>query len=156
VVIAEKMKESLILLRDLLSWEMADITFLNQNVRKSEAKSCMTTETRKILKNWLWADYLLYDHFLAKFQKAKENFGVEKMSKSLKELEELNRGVKDNCVQAQAANNELSGDYRMYGDTVLGYIIKSSNEEFCKYYAMGEPHFVSEIYQRQKVRLGLV
>ena len=28
----------------------------------------MTEETKKILKRWLWADYMLYDHFRDKLK----------------------------------------------------------------------------------------
>jgi hypothetical protein len=155
-MIAEQMNESLILLRDLLNWDMMDIAFLNQNVRKSEIKSIITKETREILKKWLWADYLLYDHFSAKFVKAKEKFGIEKMSKSLKYLEELNQKVRESCVQIERTNKELTKEYLPFLDTILGYIINSSNDEFCKHYVMNEPLFVEEIYQRQKTMMGIL
>ena len=33
----------------------------------------MTEETKKILKRWLWADYMLYNHFRNKLKMAINN-----------------------------------------------------------------------------------
>ena len=55
VLIAERMDESLILMKDLLCWDLKDLTYLKQNVRRAEMKSNMTTMTRQYLKKWLWA-----------------------------------------------------------------------------------------------------
>ena len=38
----------------------------------------MTEETRKILRRWLWADYMLYDYFKAKLERK-----INKFDKSL-------------------------------------------------------------------------
>ena len=38
----------------------------------------MTEETRKILRRWLWADYMLYDYFKTKLERK-----INKFDKSL-------------------------------------------------------------------------
>ena len=38
----------------------------------------MTEKTRKILRRWLWADYMLYDYFKAKLERK-----INKFDKSL-------------------------------------------------------------------------
>ena len=67
-MIAEKFDESILLLQSQLCWEIADMTYLKLNERVPSAKSKMTEETRNILKKWLWADYLVYDHFKIKLE----------------------------------------------------------------------------------------
>ena len=42
--------------------------------RKSEWKNKMTDKTRSILKKWLWADYMLYDHFKKLLDERIENY----------------------------------------------------------------------------------
>ena len=42
--------------------------------RKSEWKNKMTEKTRSILRKWLWADYLLYDHFKKLLDERIENY----------------------------------------------------------------------------------
>ena len=46
VLIAEEMEESLILLQELTCWSLQDITYLNQNQRKSNERNKMTPKTR--------------------------------------------------------------------------------------------------------------
>ena len=36
----------------------------------------MTAETRRIMRRWLWADYMLYDHFKAKMEVALDNYDI--------------------------------------------------------------------------------
>lgn len=40
----------------------------------------MTDETRQTLKRWLWADYMLYDHFRAKLERAINSFDESEMA----------------------------------------------------------------------------
>ena len=39
----------------------------------------MTAETRRIMRRWLWADYMLYDHFKAKMDGALDNYDISTM-----------------------------------------------------------------------------
>jgi hypothetical protein len=63
-------------------------------------------ETRNILKKWLWADYMLYDFFVVKFEQAKEKFGVDRMASRLRDFFDLNRAVREDCVMMQADNRQ--------------------------------------------------
>ena len=40
----------------------------------------MTAETRRIMRRWLWADYMLYDHFRAKLEGALNNYDISTMA----------------------------------------------------------------------------
>ena len=97
----------------------------------------------------------LYDHFVGKFNGAVEEFGHARMSAELNELQKLNDEVKETCVLDVADNSKLTGNYRLYLSMNLGYVINPQNEEYCKNFASTEPHFVLEIYDRQKTILGL-
>ena len=46
----------------------------------------MSEETKRIMRNWLWADYMLYDHFKKKLEQTLQNFGAQKLEKQLTEL----------------------------------------------------------------------
>ena len=63
------MDESIVLLQGILCWPLVNMTYLSQNQRRSSDKVEMTLETRKILREYLWTDYMLYDHFNAIFEK---------------------------------------------------------------------------------------
>ena len=45
-----------------------------------QAKTNMTAETRRIMRRWLWADYMLYDHFRAKLEGALNNYDISTMA----------------------------------------------------------------------------
>ena len=40
----------------------------------------MTEKTRKILRRWLWADYMLYDYFKAKLERKINKFDTSVMA----------------------------------------------------------------------------
>merc|ERR1719348_1597771 len=75
VIILEKLEEGLVLLADNLCWNLEQVRGLELNGRKKEFESRMTTETRQILAGWLWADFILYKHFLARHEKSVEAAG---------------------------------------------------------------------------------
>ena len=52
----------------------------------SQSKTNMTDETRQVLKRWLWADYMLYDHFKAKLERAIKNFDESFMATRYAEI----------------------------------------------------------------------
>ena len=62
VMMVERFEESLVLLQDLLCWPKEDFAFLKQNERIR--RSDLTAEEREILRKWLWADHMLYEHFM--------------------------------------------------------------------------------------------
>ncbi len=59
VMIAEHMEESVIMLQDLMCWDIKDVTYLELNKRTPAAKTVMTKETKALLRQWMWADYML-------------------------------------------------------------------------------------------------
>ena len=66
VLIAEYFDESLVLLADILCWDLSEVRYLKQNARKSSKVSNITEAARGSLETWLEADRKLYDHFLQK------------------------------------------------------------------------------------------
>ena len=95
VLIVEKMDESLILLKDLVCWNFLDIRYFRLNERSEDTKkSQMTTKTRARLKQWLWADYKLYNHFKEKLHQLIFEFGIKKMENQVQTLKTLNVELK--------------------------------------------------------------
>ncbi len=95
VLITERFEESLALLGDLLCWPAKELTFLKQNERVEGKRSNVTAEARKALKQWLWADYLLYDHFVKRLEQRVEKVGRKKVDDAVAELRKLNKGVSE-------------------------------------------------------------
>ena len=66
VLLTERFSESMVLLKELLCWDYADMTSLKLNSQKSSTKSNISSQARQNLMNWMSADYELYNHFKAK------------------------------------------------------------------------------------------
>ena len=151
VMIVEKFDESLIALQEDICWPTEDLTSLKLNERIEGKKTKMTDETRKIMRKWLWADYLLYDHFREKFDERVKK--IDDLSSKLAALKKANQEVRDRCVIEKADNDKLAGEFRMALDIVYGYVIDEENPD-CVLYARSEPNFAKQIrdYQTMKVK----
>ena len=64
VLVAERLEESLVLLRHLLCWPVETVTHLVINQRKRDKIVALTAAERQRLRKWLRVDYLLYDHYV--------------------------------------------------------------------------------------------
>ncbi len=149
VMIAEHMEESIILLQDLMCWNVEDVTYLDLNKRVTTAKTEMTSETRALLRQWMWADYLLYEHFVDKFKKRVAE--VDNMQDRVKALRYANDQVKQRCVIVHGDNSVLSGKFKMALNIVLGYVV-DEKKPGCNLYAISEPNFSFMIHERQNRR----
>ena len=140
------MNLGLLLLKDKMCWNMEDITFLKQNERKAIAKRGMSNYTRTVLKEWLWADYMLYNHFLKKFNKQVESYksevgGQQMFDKIVENFEAANKQVYSECVVSHTDNEHgLKGQFKMALPVVLGYKV-NENKTWCNLYATSEMHF---------------
>ena len=150
VMIVEKFDASLVALQELLCWPTQDLTYLKLNERITEKKTNITEDTRRLLRKWLWADYLLYDHFRDKFDRRIKD--IEDFAGKKSALEKANAAVRERCVIEKADNDKLSGEFRMALNIVYGYIIDEDDPD-CVLYARSEPNFAKQLrdYQTLKV-----
>ena len=151
VLIAEKMEESLILMKNLFCWTMNDIRYFKLNEREEKSKSNMSENTRKKLKKWLWADYLLYNYFVQKMDDSIKQFGIESMKSEVSALKLANLKLKTDCHQTYTNNTDLQGTVLyMASDAVKGL----SLDPDCILYAISEPYFFKLIRAKQRFLLS--
>ena len=102
----------------------------------------MTSKTREILREWLWADYQLYIYFKEKFEKTIGAIDTTYLQSELEQLQYLNNNLKEKC-QAEVVDNEsLKGKKgHMANDMVKAYTVI----ENCTYYVISEPSFFNAI-----------
>ena len=81
------MEESLILLKKLLCWDVNDVRYFKLNVRLEDARSQMTEATKAKLRQWLWADYALYNHFRHKLDQLIADYGHSLMRTEVEALQ---------------------------------------------------------------------
>ncbi|XP_023347052.1 galactosylceramide sulfotransferase isoform X2 [Eurytemora carolleeae] len=119
VLFAEHFDESLVMLAKILCWDLENMRYLKQNMRKAEKVSVISSGARETLSKWLQADYMLYDHFLEKFKRERESYGLEKLATDVRRLELLNLQLKEDCVIEVADNSKLAGEFRRISQEFL-------------------------------------
>ena len=148
VMITEKFSESMVLLKELLHWDLEDVLYMSQNIRVQSQKSTLSKETEKFLKEWMWADMMLYEHFAKKFEKRIEEFGPERMTSQVADLEARNQRLLRNCTVSEVGMTEKMGEGAM-----VNQLVSSEVKPFCGPFTWRETDFVKLIrgYQSAKV-----
>ncbi|XP_060923401.1 galactosylceramide sulfotransferase-like [Limanda limanda] len=99
VMLTEHFEESLILLKDILCWEMSDLLFFKLNSRKETTVSKLTPDQRAKALQWNSIDWELYKHFNLTFWKKVDAYGRERMAKDLAELRMRNAEMVRICIE---------------------------------------------------------
>ena len=98
IMLAERMDESLILLKNLMCWTIEDVAYVSINFRKESKLSSMSNDTISKLKKLNKPDELLYSYFKKVFEKKVENFGIEKMKNETKMLQRISENLKKHVL----------------------------------------------------------
>lgn len=129
VMVAERMPESLLLLRRLLCADMEDIVVLKVNARKDEMKTNqhLDASTSALLRKRLAADYLLYDHFSSKFERLVQAYGKEQMARDIAEYEHVSLQRQLDCGFIKVGGENLPELPALHKNQVFGYVSESSD-----------------------------
>ncbi|XP_072456045.1 galactosylceramide sulfotransferase-like isoform X2 [Notamacropus eugenii] len=131
VMLQEYFDESLVLLKDLLCWELEDILYFKLNARRASAVPQLTGELYQRATDWNQLDALLYRHFNASFWRKVEAFGRERMAREVASLRRENERMRSICidggraVDAEAIQESSMQPWQPLGTkTILGYNLK--------------------------------
>jgi len=150
VLISDDMDSSLVLLSDQLCWPLQSFTSLKINSRKKSSIDELSPETRHILKEWLWADEMLYSYFKEVLQQRKLVYGIDELNEQVKNLRAMNTEIKNVCIEKMTNNrNELDSDFKPYNTDVLGFKMNSS-VAWCRNYGISEMSFIGDLRRRQE------
>lgn len=67
---------------------------MTRNSRLGDYVTQLTAESRATLAAWLWADQLLYNHFLGRHEARLRQFGQERMAGAVATLRSLNEDLR--------------------------------------------------------------
>jgi len=153
VMISEDIDASLVLLADQLCWPLSKMTSLKLNARKKSLVETLSPEARKILKEWLWADEMLYSHFKQLLHTKKVHYGTTKMEKKVADLRKMNSEVQRTCIEKKIDKDTsvLNVDFKPWSKDVVGFKMNET-VPWCRYYGMSENRFIDLLRQRQKDR----
>ncbi|XP_054773121.1 galactosylceramide sulfotransferase-like [Lytechinus pictus] len=162
VLLTEFFQESVILLKDLMCWDLQTIVHLNSKIRvplgkEKGAKTSQTNSTKADaltdrLNEWNAGDYKMYDHFNRTLWKKVEAYGRERMAREIAELNVLTQRYEAECMSGTKIR-DIS-----YWSGPIGlkeYVLKKEKEHnmTCKRLGMSEPEFVAHLRKKQKTRL---
>jgi len=148
VLIVEKFQESLILMKDLLCWDIKEIKNLKINTRKETKETEVSQETRNNLKKIMAPDYKFYDHFKEILDRKINKYGIKQMKKDLVDLEEINKEVTEKCNFTLSDNKDLPAQNKQWGFAQMvgfQYDKSSATDEECNLMTLNEPSYVARI-----------
>jgi len=153
VMISEDIDSSLVLLAQQLCWPLSKVTSLKLNARKKDLVEKLSPEARTILKEWLWADEMLYNHFKDLLEAKKKQFGEANMKKKVEDLRKMNSEVQRTCIEKRIDKDtaELNADFKPWSRDVVGFKMNAS-VPWCRYYGMSENRFIDLLRKRQTDR----
>ena len=154
VLIAEKLDESLIFLKELLCWDYSDIVFFTKNARREEMKKELSSNSVKNLRRLQSADILLYDYFLAKHNQAVLRYGVNKMAYEVSVLRSLRQNMFDECGVQVVNKYEPKSIFREYSNQVNGYVLEGDASLNCILLSLPEMVLVDKLRLNQLKRLS--
>ncbi|XP_067119342.1 galactosylceramide sulfotransferase-like [Centruroides vittatus] len=137
VMVAERMDESLVLLRHLLCWDLDDVVAFKVNAR-SKKSSNITNEVRDKLKKLNWKDQLLYNYFLQRFEERVAKFGASSLAEEVTLLNEKRSSWYNHCVKRSKRAN------------IITYEQKRDSNSTCAALTRSELNYTDYLRKRQK------
>ncbi|XP_018605085.1 galactosylceramide sulfotransferase-like [Scleropages formosus] len=156
VMIAEHFEESLILLKDILCWQMEDLLFLRLNMRRGSSVFRLTPEQRMRAREWNAVDWRLYRRFNTTFWAKVEAYGRERMARDVEELRRQNSAMAAICVEggqpveAGQIRDAALQPWHPFGErSIMGYNLREDIElqyrELCRKMLTPEIQYMSEL-----------
>ncbi|CAI9589192.1 unnamed protein product [Staurois parvus] len=156
VMLLEYFDESLLLLRELMCWEMDDILYFKLNARKDSGGSRLSPEIYQLAQEWNALDLLIYQHFNTTFWNKVEKYGMERMKKDVIELKRRNEELKQECIAGggpvDASKIKESGlqPWQPLGKTFIqGYNLKKNilpqHRQLCRSMLTPEIQYMSRL-----------
>ena len=137
VLVAERMEESLVLLRHLLCWPTSYMVTMRLNTLMAPPQLPADSAARRRLEQWLSGDRLLYRHFSQQLERRVQQFGERRMQQEVAALRRETRRVVDECRIVRAPPAELAGWNRWAGNRVYGFRAHNDSRP-CQMYVAAE------------------
>ncbi|XP_071492601.1 galactosylceramide sulfotransferase-like [Diadema antillarum] len=159
VMIAEYFEESLILLKELLCWEMRDVVVFRQNARNVDSVQSVDLDMRSKIQDWNSGDMLLYSFFNKTLWEKIERYGHDRMKKDKVVLERKTKDMFKRCVATNTASRD-QGDFKVWqppGVNINAFVLKSEarGNKHCEMLVKPEIQYTMELKIKQFPGIGL-
>merc|ERR550532_2579653 len=133
-----------------LCWSLDQVAFVQLNSRKEDFVTSLSQESRDILTNWLWADRLLYDHFLERHNQSLNTFGPTRMKNAVELLGGLNDSLRSQCVSK--AKKEVEKVFQP-NNKKIQQIVPNQHRSWCRNYFKTEISFTKAIRAMNRIHV---
>ena len=152
IMVAERFEDSIILMRNELCWTYEDVANFKLNAKDPSKKSKLTDEARKHLKQYLWPDYLLYNHFIKIFKEKYQQLDPDIVAKQKAILKNVTENLMNECILKKVSNEKVHGRNKVHGRKMIQYLKKKGSNAKCKFYIMREWVFCDHLRMAQLKR----
>ncbi|GFU55664.1 galactosylceramide sulfotransferase [Trichonephila clavipes] len=150
VLVAERMEESLVLLKHLLCWDIDDVVAFKLNARNPIYRSNLTDMEKQRLLKLNYADALLYDRFLKKFDREVEAFGRERMADETAELRKRTLEWYELCVEGEKPSTKRVKPKHYYNPKVMMFKTRTNvTNSTCNIMTIEELAYTDQLRRRQ-------
>ncbi|XP_072098495.1 galactosylceramide sulfotransferase-like [Mobula birostris] len=101
VMLTEYFDESMVLLKELLCWELDDVVYFRLNARDPDDRPPLDPALEELALSWNELDSLLYAHFNRTFWRKVEAFGRRRMAWEVAQLRWANSKMAEACLEGR-------------------------------------------------------
>ncbi|XP_037263133.1 galactose-3-O-sulfotransferase 2-like [Falco rusticolus] len=160
VLITEYFDESMVLLKEMLCWDLDSVVFFPLNSRDSSTKSPLPDTIAEKIKDWNRLDWEIYTHFNRTFwERIDKDIGRERMRREVKALRERQAELARVCLQGMGSVapkdiKDSSLQPLQHGSAkILGYNLKQGldkeMEHMCRRLVTPELQYSRALYEKQ-------
>ncbi|NXT39226.1 G3ST2 sulfotransferase, partial [Pelecanoides urinatrix] len=160
LLISEYFDESMVLLKEMLCWDLDSVVSFPLNIRDSSTKSPLSDVMVEKIKDWNRLDWEIYTHFNRTFwERIDRDIGRERMQREVKTLRERQAELARTCLQGAgsvAPKDIKDSSLRplQHGNAkILGYNLKQGldkeTERMCRRLVTPELQYNSALYKKQ-------
>ncbi|KFZ60622.1 Galactose-3-O-sulfotransferase 2, partial [Antrostomus carolinensis] len=160
LLISEYFDESMVLLKEVLCWDLDSVVSFPLNIRDSSTKSHLSDTIVEKIKEWNKLDWEIYTYFNRTFwERIDRDIGRERMQQEVKVLRERQAELARTCLQGMgsvAPKDIKDSSLRplQHGNArILGYNLKQGldkeTELMCRRLVTPELQYSSALYKKQ-------
>ncbi|NXT23101.1 G3ST2 sulfotransferase, partial [Syrrhaptes paradoxus] len=160
LLISEYFDESMVLLKEMLCWDLDSVVSFPLNSRDSSTKAPLSDTIVEKIKDWNRLDWEIYTHFNRTFwERINRDIGRERMRREVKALRERRAELARTCLQgvgsvAPKDIKDSSLQPLQHGNAkILGYNLKQGldqeTERTCRRLVTPELQYSSALYKKQ-------
>ncbi|NXE56318.1 G3ST2 sulfotransferase, partial [Casuarius casuarius] len=160
LLISEYFDESMVLLKEIMCWDLDSVVSFPLNSRHSSTRSPLSDSMVEKIKNWNRLDWEIYSHFNKTFwERIDRDIGRERMQREVRALRERQAELAEICLQGRGsvAPKDIKDSSLMplqFGNAkILGYNLKQGldkkMEHMCRRMVTPELQYSSALYKKQ-------